>query len=121
MSKTEKENILQEAKKLVTGSRQKDYGNSLHNHENIAKLWSAYLGHTIRPQDVALMMALLKIARTKTGTVNRDDYVDGAAYMAIAGEIEKSTGNHISFESEGERKGRETAKYIKSLNKCPHN
>ena len=121
MSRTEKERILQDAKKLVAGNRQKEYGNTVINHKNIADLWSAYLGRDIRAQDVALMMALLKIARTKTGTVNRDDYVDGAAYMAIAGEIEERTGNHVSFESEGERKGRETAKYIKSLNKCPHN
>ena len=121
MSKTEKENILQDAKKLVAGNRQKDYGNTVINHKNIANLWSVYLGRDIRAQDVALMMALLKIARTKTGRINRDDYVDGAAYMAIAGEIEAKTGNHISFESEGERRGRLTAKYVKSLNKCPHN
>ena len=37
--------------------------------------------------DVAMMMALLKIARTKTGNPNKDDLVDGAAYLAIAGEL----------------------------------
>jgi hypothetical protein len=33
------------------------------------------------------MMTLLKVARTKIGSHNPDDYVDGAGYMAIAGEI----------------------------------
>ena len=36
---------------------------------------------------VAMMMALLKIARTKTGSPNKDDLIDGAAYLAIAGEL----------------------------------
>jgi hypothetical protein len=35
------------------------------------------------------MMCLLKIARTKLGKRTRDTYVDGAAYMAIAGEIQE--------------------------------
>ena len=34
-----------------------------------------------------LMMSLLKIARTKTGSPNKDDLIDGAAYLAIAGEL----------------------------------
>jgi hypothetical protein len=36
------------------------------------------------PHDVAIMMALLKIARTQTGVYNRDDYVDAAGYIALA-------------------------------------
>ena len=35
------------------------------------------------------MMCLLKIARTKLGKRTRDTYADGAAYMAIAGEIQE--------------------------------
>ena len=37
--------------------------------------------------DVALMMALLKMARTKLGAVSKDTYIDMSAYSAIAGEI----------------------------------
>jgi hypothetical protein len=33
------------------------------------------------------MMGLLKVARTQTGSMNRDDWVDGVAYLAIAGEV----------------------------------
>ena len=33
-----------------------------------------------------LFMALLKMSRSKGGDFNGDDYVDGAAYIALAGE-----------------------------------
>tara|TARA_R110002153_G_scaffold266354_1_gene429599 strand:+ start:2781 stop:2891 length:111 start_codon:yes stop_codon:yes gene_type:complete len=32
-------------------------------------------------------MALLKIARAKNGTFNLDDFIDGAGYMALAGDL----------------------------------
>tara|TARA_R100001463_G_scaffold133797_1_gene195468 strand:+ start:907 stop:1188 length:282 start_codon:yes stop_codon:yes gene_type:complete len=79
--------LLVEANKLVGGDRQKDYGDKVENHSNIAKLWSAYLDIPVTAHDVALMMVLLKMARTKLGAVSRDTYVDMAAYGAIAGEI----------------------------------
>ena len=72
---------------LVEGDRQKDYGDKLHNHTNIAKLWSAYLDIKVSAHDVAILMALLKVARTKLGKVSSDTYVDMASYSAIAGEI----------------------------------
>ena len=34
-----------------------------------------------------MMMALVKVSRSKVGKHNVDDYVDGSAYMAIAGEL----------------------------------
>ena len=76
---------------LVEGDRQKDYGDKLHNHTNIAKLWSAYLDTEVSAHDVAIMMALLKVARTKLGQVSEDTYVDMSAYSAIAGEIKFRT------------------------------
>jgi hypothetical protein len=33
------------------------------------------------------MMALLKIARTKSGELNHDCFVDGCGYIALAGEL----------------------------------
>ena len=79
--------FLSKANVLVEGDRQKDYGDKLHNHSNIAKLWSAYLDIEITAHDVAILMALLKVARTKLGQVSDDTYVDMSAYSAIAGEI----------------------------------
>ena len=79
--------FLNQANVLVQGQREKDYGDKVDNHINIAKLWSAYKDVDITPHDVAIMMALLKIARTKLGSVSMDTYIDMAAYGAIAGEI----------------------------------
>jgi len=108
--------LLEEAKKLVETDRHEDYGDKLLNHQNIAKLWSAFLDVEISPHDVAICMGLVKIARLKHAH-KKDSYLDLAAYAAIAGEIEERTDRHRSFETEGERKGRETEEYIKSLNK----
>ena len=79
--------FLSEATRLVGVDREKDYGDKVDNHNNIARLWSAYLDIDIKAHDVAIMMALLKIARTKLGKVSKDTYIDMAAYSAIAGEI----------------------------------
>ena len=106
--------FLNEAIKLASGQRQIDYGDKTENHKNIAKLWSAYLEYTISPHDVAMLMCLLKVARTKLGVVSKDTYADMSAYGAIAGEIKF---NEPKKESKGERRGRETLEYIKGLNK----
>ena len=78
---------LSHAIELVGGDRQKDYGDKVDNHNNIAKLWSAYLDIPVTAHDVAILMSLLKVARTKLGAVSKDTYVDMSAYSAIAGEI----------------------------------
>jgi hypothetical protein len=78
---------LSQAITLSANDRQKDYGDKVDNHNNIARLWSAYLDTDIKAHDVAIMMALLKMARTKLGAVSKDTYIDMAAYSAIAGEI----------------------------------
>ena len=106
--------ILKEANELIAGDRHKDYGDKVKNHTNIAKLWSAYKDTEITAHDVAIMVVLLKIARTKLGEVSKDTYIDMSAYGAIAGEIKFK---EPKKESEGERRGRETSEYIKRLNK----
>lgn len=47
----------------------------------------AHLGMEITAEDVAVMMALLKIARIGTGTATDDSWVDLAGYAACGGEI----------------------------------
>jgi len=79
--------ILNIASQLVNNDRNDQHGDMTTNHINIAKLWSAYKGVEFTAHDVAVMMALLKIARTKIGKVNPDDYVDACGYLGIAGEI----------------------------------
>ena len=56
---------LETAVKLITGPRANDYGDKVINHQNIAKLWSAYFDIPITGHDVAICMTLLKIAKSK--------------------------------------------------------
>ena len=95
--------ILEKTLKLVKGSRHDQHGDKVLNHENIARLWTAYfqnkfkINFLILPEDVASLMALLKIARTQQGGFNLDDYIDASAYSAIAGEIANKRNTIKSF------------------------
>jgi hypothetical protein len=64
------------------------YGNPYYNMETTAKLVSAYINTYISPDQMAVILALVKIARLAqtSGAENRDSYVDGISYLAIAGE-----------------------------------
>lgn len=79
--------VLDEAKNIVNGQRQIDYGKPEDNFKIIADLWSVYLNENITSKDVAMMMILLKIARAKSDTGTIDNFVDIAGYSACAGEI----------------------------------
>jgi len=79
--------ILNKAAEITTGTRQEQHGSPEETFGAIASLWSAYIGETITPEDVCHMMTLLKMARTRHGALNGDDYVDAIGYQAIAGEI----------------------------------
>lgn len=85
--------LMCQASLLIDGERDVQHGNRLECHTQIARLWTAYLGVQITPHEVAIMMTLLKIARTKTGAFNVDCYVDGCGYLSIAGELAKGASN----------------------------
>jgi hypothetical protein len=82
-----REECLNQAKKCVCGEREQDYGTPENNFRQIAALWSAYTGQSYTPVDVAMMMALLKVARIKSGTGTEDSFVDLAGYAACGAEI----------------------------------
>lgn len=90
--------LLADAAAIVEGDRAAQHGPKERNHQNIADHWNAYLGTRLGPAqeitalDVALMMVLLKVARTKAGDGrdNRDNYVDMAGYAGVAGEIARN-------------------------------
>lgn len=77
---------LKAAAECVCGSREEDYGSPEDNFAVIAALWTAYTGADITPKDVAMMMALLKIARARAGS-KPDTYIDLAGYAACGAEI----------------------------------
>jgi hypothetical protein len=83
---------IDKAKELIDGERRAQHGDAVKLHEMIARLWTAFLACdrqtcTISNEQVLMMMALLKIARTQSGVDNRDDYVDALGYVALAGRI----------------------------------
>jgi len=79
--------VLETALDLIGGDRAADYGSMWENHQNIAQLWNGYLYNKDGPltaEDVANLMELMKIARRKSGTLKKDNYIDGAGYAAVA-------------------------------------
>lgn len=83
---TKRHDILTEADSLIHGDRQSHYGTPQENFARIASIWSVILGHMVRPDQVALCMAGLKLARLANGP-HLDSYIDVAGYIAIAGEL----------------------------------
>ena len=72
----------------IRDNRKQMHGAAKANFEMIAKLWSAYTGANISPVDVGFMMSMLKASRHKGGDkYNLDNFVDGANYIALAGDI----------------------------------
>jgi hypothetical protein len=63
-----------------------EYGHPTDNMARTAALWSSYLEMPVTDYQVAICMALVKIARSME-TAKVDTYVDMAAYVAIAGQL----------------------------------
>ena len=70
----------------ATKDRGKDYGRPSENFERIAKLWTAYKGKRFTPQDVGMMMMLVKISRLMESPMHEDSWIDIAGYSAITAE-----------------------------------
>lgn len=94
MSKITAEQIAIQAASLVGGDRARTHGNKLDNHKKIAEIWNGIMAAAgkkpFRPldaHDVANLMEGMKIARRYSGSFNPDDYIDGAGYSSVAGEI----------------------------------
>lgn len=79
--------ILEEANKQITGHRVQDYNVPERNFELISAYWTLYKGVEFSAHDVAMMMALLKVARIQNGGGSGDSYVDLCGYGCLAGEL----------------------------------
>ena len=78
-----KENVLEEAGRIIYGDREKTYGHPSKNLETIANFWGEYLGTKLSAKDVAVMMILLKAARLRNDITHRDSVVDICGYAAL--------------------------------------
>ena len=78
--------ILHEAESLVSSDREREHGDFYSNAYLTAKLWYGYTGYDIQPEQVPVMLALLKVARSSNSN-NMDNFRDAAGYMALAAEL----------------------------------
>ena len=67
--------------------RGQSYGHYDHTMQRTAELWSAFLKRELDGMDVAICMALVKLARIMETRTHDDSWVDAIAYFAIAGEL----------------------------------
>jgi len=93
--------ILDEAIRITSGDRRKNYGHPLPNHQRIADLWNGYLRarsvngdgkHAItQPEldakDVVILMMLVKVAR-ELHVTKRDNALDIAGYARCLAQIQ---------------------------------
>ena len=81
--------VLREAERCVCGQREQDYGTPEDSFQKIGTFWTAYLNYAVKidAEDVAAMMALLKIARISENPQHMDSWVDGCGYFSCGGEI----------------------------------
>lgn len=83
--------LIKKAGELVGGDRAQTHGDKHRNFATIAAYWNVHIaaknGLPLDASDVGHMMALLKIARTQSGSLNDDDAIDAIGYIACAGEI----------------------------------
>lgn len=83
-----RDEILSIAGELIGGDRQATYGDAREMHQSIADLWSAYVGVELTAVDIAAMMVLMKVARSKGPRKHTDNWIDICGYAALAGEME---------------------------------
>jgi len=76
---------LNEARATIQ-DRGLDYGHPSDNMQRTASLWSAYLEVPINDYQVAMCMALVKIARSME-SAKTDTYVDLVAYTSLAAQL----------------------------------
>ena len=89
-----REECLDTAKKIIVGDREEQYSGPEDSFTQIAEHWNVYLtrqlGHAVNlgPDDIAVMMSLLKIARLSTGGTNQPDtWIDMAGYAGCGYEV----------------------------------
>ncbi|AGT12792.1 hypothetical protein PHELEMICH_55 [Mycobacterium phage Phelemich] len=87
--------VAQEAIDLFTGPRNTDYGDATDNFTDIADLWTVVLRPVLQPgarltaEQVAIMSALIKVARLNNTPDHDDSWTDSVAYLALGAGINR--------------------------------
>lgn len=80
MSNSIRQDTLFKAVEIISNDRNADYDEPENNFITIADLWSAYLGVTVEPHDVAVLNILQKVSRIQTSPFKEDHWIDIAGY-----------------------------------------
>jgi len=78
--------VLEEANEIIYGPRRASYGNPWDNFLLTASLWEPVLGVRVTPEQVAMCMIQLKLAR-ELHVHKRDNLVDVAGYCGTLYEV----------------------------------
>ena len=78
----EEQTILDEAKAIVEGSRQSDYGDPVESFDKIAKVASMITGGDLTPKDCCAVMIAVKLVR-ESFAHKRDNLVDLCGYADL--------------------------------------
>lgn len=82
--------VLDTAKKLITGDRQRQYGSFRDQMESVAKMVEGATGMVLPSHVVAMVLICLKVKRINTSHGDLDSEVDLAGYAALYAEYFKS-------------------------------
>lgn len=79
-----------EASRIVrNGERQAIYGHPNQDFKRTAGMWSALLDIEITPEDVALMMGILKMSRLRSSPGHKDSVIDLIGYAICYSRLEE--------------------------------
>lgn len=99
------EGIDAEARRLVYGARAQTYGHPRGDFAAIAKMWTGILqahlseGYEITGDQVALMMAALKLARLAKTPTHHDSQVDTIGYMLCLARLQEDPAEVEAWEN----------------------
>ena len=77
---------LLEAAMIAVQQRRDEYGSPRRRHGRSAVMWTAIMGVEFTPEQVALCLAAMKIARLSENADHQDSWVDLAGYAATGSE-----------------------------------
>ncbi|AGT12953.1 hypothetical protein KAYACHO_49 [Mycobacterium phage KayaCho] len=88
----ERDRLLAEAGAAISGDRERDYGSARDGFTRTGQLIAAILDlDVVTAEQVALILAALKISRLAQNTGHRDSWVDLIGYAALGGDIAADT------------------------------
>ncbi|AHJ88550.1 hypothetical protein Jolie1_050 [Mycobacterium phage Julie1] len=88
----ERDRLLKEAGAAISGDRERDYGSARDGFARTGRLIAAILDlDEITAEQVALILAALKISRLAQNTGHRDSWLDLIGYAALGGDIAADT------------------------------